>query len=152
VLVLRRALRAPLPAVLLLTLALVLPMTAAAQPAHTATPRVEHMLSLINAERAARGLQPVTLRTDLNRAAGAHNRSMAAAGRLSHSNLGGICCFRSAGENVGYGSTLVGIHQMLMASPGHRANVLKAGYDEVGFGIRVANGRLWVTQIFRDRR
>jgi uncharacterized protein YkwD len=36
-----------------------------------------------------------------------------------------------------------------MRSPAHRANILNPAYRQVGVGIVRANGRLWITQVFR---
>ena len=77
---------------------------------------------------------------------------MGARGRLYHSNLRAVCCGRAVGENVGYGASVASVHAMLMRSPAHRANILNRRYDEIGLGVRRVKGRLWVTQVFRDRR
>jgi uncharacterized protein YkwD len=142
---LRRALLVPVLALALMASPLLLAPPAAAGAA------ANSLLAQINADRKGHGLKPLTMRSDLNRAAGNHNRAMAARGVLSHSNLGRICCFRAAAENVAYGANPAAVHRMLMASPAHRANILNARYDEVGFGAYTRNGVLWVTQIFRDR-
>lgn len=80
---------------------------------------------------------------------------MRAAGDLFHSSdLGGLIpgAWRGAGENVGYAGSVTDLHRALMRSPGHRANILRAGFDQVGIGIVVGNnGRVWETQIFVDR-
>ena len=37
-----------------------------------------------------------------------------------------------------------------MASPHHRVNILDRSMREVGVGVVVLNGRLWVTELFRQ--
>ena len=36
-----------------------------------------------------------------------------------------------------------------MNSPAHKANILDRDYTEVGIGAVVANGRVWVAEVFR---
>ena len=59
---------------------------------------------------------------------------MARRGRLYHSNLSNICCYRMVAENVGVGRSVLSVHRTLMASPGHRSNILKRGWHGVGEG------------------
>jgi uncharacterized protein YkwD len=37
---------------------------------------------------------------------------------------------------------------MLMQSSGHRANILAAGYSQVGIGVVRSGGTVWVTMDF----
>ena len=141
----RRALLVPLLALAFVASSLLL------APSAGAGADANSLLAHINADRKAYGLKPLRMTADLNRAAGNHNRPMAARGVLSHSDLGKICCFRAAGENVAYGASPAAVHEMLMASPAHRANILNPQYEEAGFGAYWRNGALWVTEIFRDR-
>lgn len=74
-----------------------------------------------------------------------------------------ICCWRVTTENVAWsephrlwrpGDPVLRItdelHEALMGSPGHRANVLDDGVNEVGIGVYVdAEGNVWITQNFR---
>ena len=68
---------------------------------------------------------------------------------LYHSDLAGICCFRSLAENVGSGATPTVVHVAFMGSSGHRANILNPAMRHVGVGVVSAGGQLWVTEIFR---
>ena len=53
------------------------------------------------------------------------------------------CSVTNAAYNVAYA------HQSLMASPGHRANILNPEFTKVGVGLyRDAQGRFWVTEMF----
>ncbi len=56
------------------------------------------------------------------------------------------------GENLGtfIRADFEAIHQALMNSPTHRANVLHPDYTFVGIGVLVKpDGHTWVTQMFR---
>lgn len=80
---------------------------------------------------------------------------MRAADDLFHrSNLvtGVPAGWRAIAENVGYSSTVYRLHTALMASSGHRANILGARFDQIGIGIvRDSSGRVYETQVFVDR-
>jgi uncharacterized protein YkwD len=136
---------------LALSLALVAPAVASAPPASAAT-SVQQVVKAINAARKAHGLPALKLKADLNRYAGKHTRAMAARHRLYHSSMKVPGRHRGAAENVAYGGSVAQIQSMLMASPGHRANILNRAYNHVGIGVRYSGGVLWVTQVFRDPR
>ena len=139
----------------LLTLALVGGLTVSllsGTPASAATTLERALVTKINATRLAHGLRPVPARSYLTYKAHRHSRAMASRSRLYHSNLSRICCFRSVGENITYNSTVTRIHRSLMASPAHRANILRRKWRGVGVGVVKSGGRLWVTEIFRQPR
>ena len=132
------------------------------------------MLSLINEERRAAGLAPLVFNGDLNESAEDHSDWMLESDRFSHRGEGGSTVRDRAteagyelegnwaiGENIGWQSErgapgieddVRDIHQSLMDSPGHRANILSADYDEIGIGIEIGDFRGWdsvmVTQNF----
>ena len=122
----------------------------AGTPASAATTLELAFVTKINAERKLRGLRALPARAYLTNKAHDHSAAMARRGRLYHSNLANICCYRSVGENVGVGYTVSGIHRALMNSSGHRANILGRYWTGVGVGVVKSGGRLWVTQIFRQ--
>ena len=124
----------------------------AGTPASAATTLERAIVTKINAERTLRGLRALPARSYLSDRAHQHSAVMARRGRLYHSNLSRICCFRSVGENVAFNSTVTRIHRSLMASPGHRANILNRRWRGVGVGVVKSGGRLWVTEIFRQPR
>lgn len=142
------------PAALAVFLAVVLAASTAllgASPATAATAREANMLERINQARTARGLAPLRFRADLMSAAKAHTRSMAGSRTLFHTpSFSGICCWRAVAENVGYGSTVRGLHRRFMRSPPHRANLLDRRMREVGIGIVARDGYLWITEVFRQ--
>ena len=110
------------------------------------------VLCLHNRERAARGLPRLTEHAELRAAAEGHSVHMVDAQFFSHDApdgedmvdriLGaGYARGRgwSLGENIAWGSgplaTAAGIHRAWMRSPGHRANILRRQFREVGIGI-----------------
>lgn len=128
----------------------------------TPAPALEdQMLGLINKERTAAGLRPLTLNVEARAVARAYSVDMLAHGYFSHQGLDGSSpfdrmrkgnvSFKNAGENLALAPTLQLAHDGLMKSPGHRANILSPKFKAVGIGIIDAgpNG-LMVTQDFTD--
>ncbi len=124
--------------------------TDAATPAPTEETRpvsgdVQTLLQLINTDRAKNGLSALTLDSSLSAAALSHSLDMQANGFFSHTSptygsfqarlaASGIRTL-GAGENIARYATLEKAHAALMASEGHRANILGANYTHVGLGI-----------------
>lgn len=107
--------------------------------------------SLANRERAARGLGPLVEAGDLVTVARRHSGRMLSRDEVFHnpnlsSEVGG---WELLGENVGLGASAQDIHDALMASKVHRDVILDRRFTEVGMGVLVENGELWVTQVFR---
>jgi hypothetical protein len=129
-----------LVALLVMTVGLALPAQAGAEG---------DLLSKINASRAAAGLAPVTMHSDLVPDARNHSAEMMAAGRIYHtSNLGGVASgWEALAENVGAGPSVSSLHTAFMNSAGHRANIL-GDYNYVGVGVASEGDMLWVTVIF----
>jgi serralysin len=116
-----------------------------------------YMLDLINEERAANGLAPLKLEQNLNQSAEDHSQWMIQADVFSHTGAGGSSATQRmeaanfdfsgswrSGENIGYQSErgaagleddVEGVHDALMLSTGHRANILNTNYDYIGIGI-----------------
>ncbi len=110
-------------------------------------------LCMINVERAQNGLAPLTSNPVLQAAALQHSQDMVANSFFSHDSSSGedfedrILRFNYAppntrwwaGENIAWGtlslSTADAIVVSWMNSPEHRANILRAGYKELGVGI-----------------
>jgi uncharacterized protein YkwD len=113
--------------------------------------REARLVRLTNHARLEHGLPRLHVRADLVRHARRHTRAMIADDRLYHSpDLASLCCWRYLGENVGYGPTVRAVHRALLASGGHRANILDRGYRHLGVGVVRTDGRVWVTEIFRQ--
>ena len=59
------------------------------------------------------------------------------------------CGVGLAGENVAYGyRDGPSVVMAWMASPGHRANILKRGYRLIGVGAVMKDDVWWVAQVF----
>jgi uncharacterized protein YkwD len=110
------------------------------------------VLCLHNRERAARGLPKLTEQADLRAAAEDHSAHMVGAHFFAHDTPDGTDFAErilgtgyargrgwSLGENIAWGSgplaTAAGIHRAWMRSPGHKANILRRQFREIGIGI-----------------
>lgn len=111
----------------------------------------DDVVTRLNNSRVAAGLAPYVQTADLVAVARAHSKNMASSNTLYHNaNLtSDVAHWVSVGENVGYAGSVASVHDALMNSAGHRANILSNSYKQVGIGTAWSNGRLWVTQVFR---
>jgi uncharacterized protein YkwD len=130
----------------------------------TTRPRPEletRMLELVNRERVAAGLQPLTADPELTEVARKHSADMFARGYFAHETpedrdpfdrmREAKVNFLTAGENLALAPTVQLAHSGLMNSPGHRANILRPQFGRVGIGIMDGGIRgLMVTQNFRN--
>lgn len=108
-------------------------------------------LCLLNARRADAGLRPLRASGTLARAARAHSRDMGARRYFAHDTPDGLDPSKrivragypaagvTVGENLAWGEEAAGtpseIVEGWMDSPGHRANVLRAEFTEIGIGM-----------------
>jgi uncharacterized protein YkwD len=109
------------------------------------------LLADTNTQRAAQGEKPLSMNGQLTTAAQAKANDMAARDYWSHVTPDGQqpwvfidnagYSYQAAGENLAYGfGTSDQIIDAWMNSPEHRANILNASYQDVGFGIiNIAN-------------
>lgn len=106
----------------------------------------EGLLASTNVERQANGLPALRLNSLLNNAAVAKANDMVSKDYWAHTApdgtepwdfiLGAGYSYQTAGENLAYGAlTSQQTVDAWMNSPGHRANILKTSYTEVGFGF-----------------
>jgi uncharacterized protein YkwD len=126
-----------------LTRSYVLPYRIAHAPASTAMETTT--LALLNQSREAAGLQPLKANPTLRNVARLHGSNMFAYGYLSHESRDGrlpLARVEAAGlspwhvgENLAYAQDVRRAHQLLMNSPGHRANILSPVYRWVGIGV-----------------
>ena len=140
----------------------------------TASDLERQMLALINAERTSRGYDPVQLELRLNESAEDHSDWMLRTDNFSHTGSGGSSAgdrMRDAGfqfsgswtwaENIAWQSVrgapglsddVQNLHDALMNSSGHRANILNPDVTVIGIGIETGNFDGWdaimVTQNF----
>lgn len=109
------------------------------------TPDERQMLSLVNKERASRGLHELRPNLKLTQIARLKARDMIKKGYFSHTSPTygspfdmmrqfGIK-YNYAGENLAGAPTVLRAHEALMNSPGHRKNILNENFHEVGIGI-----------------
>lgn len=136
----------------------------------------QHMLDLINAERAANGVAALKLEQHLNDSSEDHSTWVLNTDTFSHTGAGGSSAYQRmvaagfdfsgdwrSGENIGlqsirgeagYFDDVEDIHGRLMDSTGHRWNILNAEYEYVGIGIEIGeyNGFnvVMITQNFAE--
>lgn len=112
------------------------------------------MLDLVNRERQARGLRPLTDDGPLADTSVSWSAKMARDGRLSHHpDLRAVASqvepqWRAVAENVGYAGSIERVHELLMQSTDHRNNILSSNMNRIGIGVVHSGGRVWVTQRF----
>lgn len=119
-------------------------------PAASAASHEGEILTLLNAERAAAGLGPVSMHSDLTDDAAAWSQHLLAQGTLSHNpNLSSVTTgWDKLGENVGVGTSAASLHSAFMASSSHRGNIL-GDYQYVGIAVvEETSSKLWVTVVF----
>jgi uncharacterized protein YkwD len=111
------------------------------------------LLTLVNQARSNAGLAPLAYASDLSAIAQERASIMASSGSLSHTpDVGGrACCWTWIGENVAFAGSVQGLHDVLMSSSSHRANILNADADDVGIAVVKGGGSLWAAQVFRAR-
>lgn len=143
---------------LIVALAVMMTISLPAKAAQT-NDYAEEMLRLVNEARARAGVAPLRLSQELMEAAAiraeeivinfAHTRPN---GQKFHSLIPNG--YYTCGENIAQGyPTPEETFNQWMNSPGHRANILKADYDELGVGYSYGESNptyhhYWV-QIFR---
>lgn len=111
------------------------------------------LLTLLNRARTDNGLAPLASASDLTAIAADRAAAMARSGALAHTpDLGArACCWTWIAENVAYAGSVSSLHDVLMNSAPHRANILNADADDVGVAVVRADGTLWAAQVFRAR-
>ena len=114
-------------------------------PLEKYSPEVVTLLKLHNQERVKDRLKPLTLNPMLANAAQGHANWMVFHRKMSHDEFGVPFTSRlqkvgynfwSAGENIAMGQpTPEAVFKAWMASPGHRQNILRTSFKDVGFGF-----------------
>ncbi|MBQ7765832.1 MAG: CAP domain-containing protein [Lachnospiraceae bacterium] len=119
---------------------------------------IQEVVNLVNAERAKKGLAPLTIDTKIQ--AAAMVRAKECEQSFSHTRPDGSSfatalkeqnvSYRSAGENIAYGQrTPEEVMKAWMNSSGHRANIMNANFTTIGVGYyENANGTDYWCQIF----
>jgi uncharacterized protein YkwD len=140
--------------------------TAAKPPEAALTADEALVLRMINQERQGRELAPLELDPVLIKVAREHSQDMAERGYFGHlapapAPTTPLDRYAAAigrkprevvGENIGRSGepVMAMIHESMMESPEHKANIVDVEYSRVGVGIyAMADGRVWVTEMFR---
>lgn len=127
------------------------------------------ILQLVNQQRAANGLAPMSASAQLTAGAQMHSNNMASmapvvgySAAMAHT-LSGVTApsminranavgylYVYLGENIAYGySDAQAVMNAWMNSSGHRANILNANYTQIGIGVAyTAQGIPYFTQFF----
>jgi uncharacterized protein YkwD len=108
---------------------------------------------LTNGERANAGVPALQWRADVASMAVAHSVEMAQQGNIWHGSFvsqGNLKALNasSLGENVGMGGDVPSLHDAFMNSPHHRENILDPAFNQVGIGVIVSGGTVFVTEDF----
>ena len=126
---------------------------------------VQQMLALLNQERWAAGVPQLTLGSDISAAADARALDMASNHYFAHISPSGVgpvetlmrfgIPFRLMGENIAESTELPGqvvqvVHSALMASNGHRANMLDPRFSRVGIAVASEGGTFYFVEVFLD--
>ncbi len=137
--------------VLLLGLLVVLLPVGAAQAANSVADE-QRFAELVMEERRSAGIGPLAVADDLVEVARRHAVRMADEGRIYHNSQLGqeVSGWEALGENVGRGREVEPIHTAFMDSATHRANILETRFAQIGVGVAVRGGELWVVQVFRQ--
>ena len=130
----------------------------------------QQVVELTNQERARAGCQPLRINPQLVQAAQGHSEDMAFNDFFSHTGSDGSAPWdriedtgyewREAGENIAAGyMTPQAVMNGWMDSDGHRANILRCSYEEIGVGYIYIqsdpgsiNYRHYWTQVFARPR
>lgn len=105
---------------------------------------------MVNSERAARGIGPVSVDLKITYAAETHSRYQASISTMTHLSANGAKAgtrlynvgynWSTYGENVAAGQqTCTSVMSAWMNSSGHRANILNPNFVHIGIGA-MANG------------
>lgn len=124
-------------------------------PAHAFEPAAESdFLARINSLRASVGVGQLTMDPKLTGVARDWSAQMSGGTGLAHnpnlrSLIDGITSvWRKLGENVGWGTGVAQLHDALVNSPHHYANLVDPDFHVVGIGVIVKGGEMWVTEDF----
>lgn len=128
------------------------------------TDEEQKLFELTNKERARHDLPPFKVNPLLAKAAREHSENMASQDKLSHVLDGKTPAdrvkatgyvYRYVGENVAWGLNIPLEQTMAdwMNSKGHRENILKKEFTEIGLGYaKHKDGKFYCTQVFGTPR
>ena len=117
----------------------------------------DQVLTLINAERAKKGLNPLTRDSRLDTAARLHSADMACSNYFSHDSLDGSSPWDRihrqgyeywyAAENIaaGYATPADVVAGWMASDQGHRENILNPNLTQIGIGYSYTSTSYWTT-------
>lgn len=114
--------------------------------AATLSQNERELLGAVNDVRATHKLPPLRVDGTLVRAARAYSTTLIRNNRFTHGALAPRLARHGArgplfGENLAWGvgsrATARGVVRGWMASPGHRANLLRPGWNRIGLGAKI---------------
>jgi len=120
--------------------------------------------ALVNQDRAANGVGPLSFSGTLARVAQYRAQDMLNRNYFSHYDpstgqlaflelfhLWGIG-YSTAGENIAWSTnpSMAAFNSMFMNSPEHRANILNGAYHQVGIGVAGSGGKTMVVEVFSN--
>ena len=114
------------------------------------SPAASGLLRAVNATRSAHHLRPLRVDATLTRAAQSHSRDMVAHGYFAHGAFRNrMLAFHArgpfVGENLAWGvgsmASAGAVVNEWLASPEHRANLLRPGFVRIGIGTSVGSFR-----------
>ncbi|HEY8418382.1 MAG TPA: CAP domain-containing protein, partial [Limnochordales bacterium] len=117
----------------------------------------------VNLERRNRGLVELVVDPDLTRLARLKARDIQTQGYFSHTSptygspyamelRAGIRARVMGAENLAMARDVTHAHRMLMASAGHRANILNPEHDRIGVAVAPMRYGVLVVQLFLGQR
>lgn len=121
-------------------------------PAAASANPVADFVAVTNAARAAHGLRSLTVAADLTASAQRHAGLEAARHTIFHDDAlaSEISGWLALGQNTGLGGSVAQIQAAFMASAPHRDNILGGSYTDMGIGVVVSHGLIYVDEIFRE--
>ncbi len=118
----------------------------------------KEIFELVNRSRVEADLDPLSWSDALAEVAQSYARQMYLGGFFSHTSPDGEqvqdrvqsagITYRVVGENLALAATPRTVHEGLMSSPGHRANILRPGFTRVGIGVIEGPLGLMVVEVF----
>jgi uncharacterized protein YkwD len=126
------------------TLALLaLALAPASHAAKTQSQAEQSLIAAVNDVRAAHNLRPLKVDAHLREAARAHSTTLLQTNVFEHGSFAERLALHGArgpafGENLAWGTGRLASARSIvnawMASPGHRANLLRPGWNRIGIG------------------
>lgn len=124
-----------------------------AVPTQSAADMELYALGELNKVRARAGLGPLQLNESVSAVARDWSRQIASAGGISHRPASQLAAmlppgWRAWAENVASAGDIFWAESGLEQSPGHYQNMVNPSYTEVGIGVVIQGGLVWMTQNF----